>query len=99
MGDIAVGAIKAFEYGIIDVPFAPSKQTLGEVLPARDNEGCIRILEFGHLGMSEEVKNFHKEKLLERAKNENRALDFQMTVDDVYAVSQGHLIGRLNNEN
>lgn len=98
MGDIAVGVIKAFEYGIIDVPFAPSKQTLGEVLPARDNEGCIRILEFGHLGMSEEVKNFHKEKLLERANKENRALDFQMTVDDVYAVSQGHLIGRLNNE-
>ena len=58
MGDIAVGVIKAFEYGIIDVPFAPSKQTLGEVLPARDNEGCIRILEFGHLGMSEEVKKF-----------------------------------------
>jgi methylaspartate mutase epsilon subunit len=95
MGDVAVGVIKAFEYGIIDVPFAPSKQTHGEVLPARDNEGCIRILEFGHLGMSEEIKKFHKEKLLERANSEQRALDFQMTVDDVYAVGMGHLIGRL----
>lgn len=95
MGDVAVGVIKAFEYGIIDVPFAPSKQTHGEILPARDNEGCIRILEFGHLGMSEEIKKFHKEKLLERATQEQRALDFQMTVDDVYAVGMGHLIGRL----
>lgn len=95
MGDVAVGVIKAFEYGIIDVPFAPSKQTHGEVLPARDNEGCIRILEFGHLGMSEDIKKFHKEKLLERANSEQRALDFQMTVDDVYAVGMGHLIGRL----
>lgn len=99
LGDVAVGVIKAFEYGIIDVPFAPSKQTLGKILPARDNEGCIRILEFGNLGMSEEVKLFHKEKLSERAKKENRALDFQMTVDDVYAVGEGHLIGRIIHEN
>jgi methylaspartate mutase epsilon subunit len=99
LGDVAVGAIKAFEYGVIDIPFAPSKQTMGLVLPARDNEGCIRILEFGHLGMSEEVKNFHKEKLNERALKEDRALDFQMTVDDVYAVSEGSLIGRKADEN
>lgn len=99
LGDVAVGVIKAFEYGVIDVPFAPSKQTMGLVLPARDNEGCIRILEFGHLGMSEEIKNFHKDKLKERALKENRALDFQMTVDDVYAVSDGALIGRKANEN
>jgi methylaspartate mutase epsilon subunit len=99
LGDVAVGTIKAFEYGVIDIPFAPSKQTMGLVLPARDNEGCIRILEFGHLGMSEEIKNFHKEKLNERALKENRALDFQMTVDDVYAVSEGSLIGRKADEN
>lgn len=94
LGDVAVGVIKAFEYGVIDVPFAPSKQTMGLVLPARDNEGCIRILEFGHLGMSEEVKSFHKQKLAERALKEDRTLAFQMTVDDVYAVSEGSLIGR-----
>lgn len=98
-GDLAVGTIKAFEFGILDVPFAPSKQTLGKVLPARDNEGCIRVLEFGNLGFSQEVKDFHIQKLHERAQTENRALDFQMTIDDVYAVSQGHLIGRLIHEN
>ncbi|MCR3907069.1 MAG: methylaspartate mutase subunit E [Tenericutes bacterium] len=93
-GDVAVGAIKAFELGVIDVPFAPSKQNMNKVLPARDNEGCVRILEFGNLGMTKEIKEFHKSKLDERAKAEGRPITFQMTVDDIYAVSNGQLIGR-----
>jgi methylaspartate mutase epsilon subunit len=93
-GDLAIGTIKAFELGVIDVPFAPSKQNQNKVLPARDNEGCVRILEFGHLGMSDDIKAFHKSKLDERAKTEGRSITFQMTVDDVYAVSMGEMIGR-----
>lgn len=93
-GDLAQGTIKAFELGVIDVPFAPSKQNQNKVLPARDNEGCVRILEFGNLGMTQEIKEFHKAKLEERAKAEGRPITFQMTVDDIYAVSMGELIGR-----
>lgn len=93
-GDLAVGTIKAFELGVIDVPFAPSKQNQNKVLPARDNEGCVRILEFGNLAMSEDIKLFHKSKLDERAHAEGRPITFQMTVDDIYAVSMGELIGR-----
>ncbi|MCF7933063.1 MAG: methylaspartate mutase subunit E [Acholeplasmataceae bacterium] len=92
--DIAQGVIKAFEMGIIDVPFAPSKHTKNLILPARDNEGAIRILEFGNLGMNHEIKSFHTRKLEERAMAEGRDVSFQMTIDDVYAVSQGRLIGR-----
>ena len=33
-------------------------------------------------------------KLEERAKFENREVSFQMTVDDIYAVSNGVLVGR-----
>ena len=93
-GDLAVGAIKAFEMGVIDVPFAPSKQNARKILPARDNEGCVRILEFGNVAMNEEIKQFHREKLEERANAEGRPIGFQMTVDDIYAVSNGELIGR-----
>ncbi|MBN2300375.1 MAG: methylaspartate mutase subunit E [Acholeplasmataceae bacterium] len=92
--DLAVGTIKAFEMGVIDVPFAPSKQNANKVLPARDNEGCVRILEFGNLGLNQEIREFHKAKLKERSKAEGRPITFQMTVDDIYAVSQGKLIGR-----
>jgi methylaspartate mutase epsilon subunit len=93
-GDLAIGTIKAFELGVIDVPFAPSKQNQNKILPARDNDGCVRILEFGSLGMTQEIKDFHRAKLEERAKAEGRTITFQMTVDDIYAVSNGELIGR-----
>ena len=93
-GDLAVGVVKAFEQGLIDVPFAPSKFNAGLILPARDNDGCIRILEFGKLGFTEEIKEFHRNRISERAQSEGRKVSFQLTIDDIYAVSTGHLIGR-----
>jgi methylaspartate mutase epsilon subunit len=93
-GDLAIGTVKAFEQGVIDIPFAPSKYNAGKMLPARDNEGHIRILEFGNLGFNDEIKAFHKKKMEERAKYEGRPVSFQMTVDDVYAVGEGQLVGR-----
>ncbi|MGL5000806.1 MAG: methylaspartate mutase subunit E [Cetobacterium sp.] len=93
-GDLAVGTVKAFEQGVIDIPFAPSKYNAGKMLPARDNEGMIRYLNTGNLPFSEEIKTFHTAKLEERAEFENRDISFQMTVDDIFAVGKGKLIGR-----
>ena len=95
-GDLAIGVVKAFEQGILDVPFAPSMYNAGKVLPARDIDGCIRILEFGNIGFSDEIKEFHKKKIEERAKAENREVSFQLTIDDIYAVGIGKLIGNSN---
>ena len=92
-GDLAVGTVKAFEQGLLDVPFAPSKYNAGLILPARDKDGYIRILEFGKLGFSDEIKEFHRKKIAERAASENRPVSFQLTIDDIYAVSNGHLVG------
>jgi len=93
-GDLAVGTVEAFKQGLIDIPFAPSKYNAGLILPARDSKGCIRILEFGKLGFTDEIKEFHKKKIEERAKSEGCQVSFQLTIDDIYAVSTGHLIGR-----
>lgn len=93
-GDLAVGAVEAFKQGLIDVPFAPSNYNAGKILPARDNDGMIRILEFGNLGFTDDIKAFHRNKIEERAKLEKRKISFQLTVDDVYSVSHGKLIGR-----
>lgn len=93
-GDLAQGVVHAFELGVLDVPFAPSRQNQNKVMPARDNDGCIRILEFGSLGLSEEIRNVHRQKLVERGRVEGRDVTFQMTIDDIYAVSNGMLIGR-----
>ena len=97
-GDLAQGTVKAFELGLIDIPFAPSKYNAGLILPARDNDGNIRILEFGNLAFTDEIKAFHRQKISERAAAEGREISFQLTVDDIYAVSNGNLVGRPNVE-
>lgn len=95
-GDLAQGVVAAFEQGILDIPFAPSKFNAGKILPARDNEGSVRILEFGNVPMTDEIKAIHRAKLEERAATEGRPVSFEMCVDDIYAVSSGELIGRPN---
>ncbi len=96
-GDLAQGVVKAFEQGLLDIPFAPSRYNMGKIMPARDDEGYIRILEFGNLAFNDDIKTFHKEKISKRAKSENRPVSFQLTVDDVYSVSKGKLVGRPGN--
>jgi methylaspartate mutase epsilon subunit len=93
-GDLAQGTVRAFQTGVLDVPFAPSIFNAGKVLPARDNNGAIRFLEFGNLPINEEIKEFHRKLLEDRAKYEGREVSFQMVVDDIFAVSKGMLIGR-----
>ena len=93
-GDYAVGTVAAFEAGVIDVPFAPSKFNAGKVMPARDNLGAVRILDLGHMPLSQDLIDFHRSTLEERAKFENRPVSFQRVIDDVYAIGKGNLVGR-----
>ena len=93
-GDFALGTVAAFEAGVIDIPFAPSKYNAGKAMPARDNQGAIRLLDIGNLPFTKDIIDFHRNKLEERARYENRPVSFQMVIDDVYAIGQGHLVGR-----
>lgn len=93
-GDIALGAVRAVQAGVLDIPFSPSRFNAGKMLPARDNNGAIRILEMGNLPFTKELKDFHREKIEERASAEKRKASFQMVIDDVYAISKGRLVGR-----
>lgn len=93
-GDLAVGTVKAFEQGVLDIPFAPSNFNAGKMLPARDNQGRIRYLEVGNLPFDKEIVDFNLAALQERADFEGREVGFQMSVDDIFAVGKGKLIGR-----
>ena len=93
-GDLAVGTIEAVKQGVIDIPFAPANINMGKMLPARDNQGRIRYLECGNLPFTDEIKAFNKAELQKRADFEGREVSFQMTVDDIFAVGRGTLIGR-----
>lgn len=93
-GDIAVGVCRGVEAGILDVPFAPCRFNAGKLLPCRDNNGAVRILDIGNLPFSNELKDFHKSKIEERAAFEKRKVSFQMVIDDVYSIGKGRLVGR-----
>ena len=93
-GDIAVGVCRGVEAGVLDVPFAPCRFNAGKMLPCRDNDGAVRILDMGNLPFSKELKDFHKAKIEERATFEKRKVSFQMVIDDVYAIGKGRLVGR-----
>jgi methylaspartate mutase epsilon subunit len=87
-GDIAVGAVRGFEAGIIDVPWAPNRHVKGKVIPVRDAQGAIRYLEFGDLPLNKEVKAYHKEKLKQREKKENCKVDYETAVFDITEICQ-----------
>jgi methylaspartate mutase epsilon subunit len=59
-GDIAAGCAAAFQAGVIDVPFAPSIFNAGKVLPARDNEGFVRIFNKGNLALPADIVDYHR---------------------------------------
>lgn len=93
-GDIAVGVCRGVESGVLDVPFAPCRANAGLMLPCRDNEGAIRILNMGNLPFTKDLKDFHAAKIEIRAAAEKRKPSFQMVIDDVYAIGKGRLVGR-----
>ncbi len=93
-GNLAKGVILAVGAGVLDIPFAPSRYNAGKMLPARDNEGAIRLFHAGNIPLTAELKEFHEEKMRGRARYENREASFQMVIDDVYAISKGRLVGR-----
>lgn len=93
-GDAAIGAVRAFQAGVIDVPFAPSRYNSGKILPARDSTGAVRILDFGNIPFNETIKEFHRERIAQRGRDEGRDPSFQMVIDDIYAIGKGMLVGR-----
>lgn len=93
-GDIAVGTVRAFQAGVIDIPFAPSRMNAGKIMPARDHYGAVRMLDCGNLPFTKEIKEFHRQKIAERAGFEGREVSFQMSIDDIYAISKSRLVGR-----
>lgn len=97
-GDIARGTVNVFESGALDVPFAPSNAAESAVLPARDDDGRVRIFEFGDLALDDEIREIHTAKLEQRAATERRDCSFRMVADDVDAISDGKLIGRPRTE-
>ena len=87
-GDVALGAVRAFEAGILDIPWSPNKWVKSKVMPARDIDGCLRILDPGNMPFPKEVLEFHEEKLRLRAEKEKQPYDLNLAVSSVYEMSE-----------
>ena len=66
-GDAAVGTVRAFAAGVLDVPWSPNRHVKSRVMPARDADGYLRILEPGALPLPRDILDVHEAGLRARA--------------------------------
>ncbi|MFO1328061.1 MAG: methylaspartate mutase subunit E [Rubrivivax sp.] len=87
-GDVAQGTVRAFQAGVLDVPWSPNRQVASRVMPARDADGCLRILDAAALPLPREVMEVHEEGLRRKALNDGIAYDHELAVQSVYEHSE-----------
>ena len=87
-GDVAVGTVRAFEAGILDIPWSPNRYVQSRVLPARDVDGCLRILDPGLMPFPREVLEVHEERLRRRAERDGIGYGPDLAVTSVYEMAE-----------
>jgi methylaspartate mutase epsilon subunit len=87
-GDAALGAVRAAQAGVLDIPWSPSRWLKSAVMPARDADGYLRILEPGAVPIPREVLEVHEERLRRRAERERVAYGPELAVASVYEISE-----------
>ncbi len=92
-GDVVVGSVRAVETGILDSSFSPNRHVKDLALGIKDRRGAVRYAQFGNLPIPGEVKEFHREKVADRARHEGRPMDYNVMLRDLWAFSKGELIG------
>jgi methylaspartate mutase epsilon subunit len=87
-GDVAVGTVRAFEAGVLDVPWSPSRYCRSRILPARDVDGCLRIVDPGLMPFPKDVLEVHEEKLRRRAARDGVPFGPELAVSSVYEMAE-----------
>ena len=87
-GDAAIGSVRAFEAGVLDVPWSPNRHCKSAVLPARDVDGMLRILDPGMMPFPRDILDLHEERLRKRAEREGIAYGPDLAVQSVYEMSE-----------
>ncbi len=87
-GDAALGAVRAFEAGVLDIPWSPNRHVKSRVLPARDADGYLRIFDRGDMPFDRDVLDYHQERLRKKAEEEGVPYDHDLAVSSVYEISE-----------
>jgi methylaspartate mutase epsilon subunit len=87
-GDVALGTARAFEAGVLDIPWSPNRGVQSRILPARDSEGCLRILDPGSMPFPKDVLEVHEARLRRRAERDRLPFGPELAVASVYEISE-----------
>jgi methylaspartate mutase epsilon subunit len=87
-GDVAIGVVRAFESGVMDIPWSPNNQVKSRVMPARDIDGYLRMYDAGAMPIPADVMEFHEEQLRKRAEKEGVEYGHDLAVSSVYEISE-----------
>ena len=93
-GDPLVGAVKAYEYGIMDNPVANNPRVKAKVMGVKDAHGAVRYLSCGNLPFTDDMMEFHREKIAEREKLLGRKANYDTIVSDMRALITGEWLHR-----
>jgi methylaspartate mutase epsilon subunit len=85
-GDVAVGAVRGFAAGTIDIPWAPNIHTAGDVIPIRDGKGAIRYLRTGNLPFNKEILEYNESKIREREEKFGAPVDYELACFDILEI-------------
>jgi methylaspartate mutase epsilon subunit len=87
-GDAAVGTVRGFEAGVLDVPWSPSRYCKSRIMPARDIDGYLRIVDPGLMPYPKDVMEIHAEKLRLRAERDGLPYGHELAVASVYEMAE-----------
>ncbi len=87
-GDAALGTINAAAAGVLDIPWSPNKHVKSRIMPARDADGYLRIVDPGNMPFSREVMEIHAGGLRRRAEREGVPFGHDLAVSSVYEISE-----------
>jgi methylaspartate mutase epsilon subunit len=91
-GSIARGILRAFEEGILDIPFSPSSYNKNRLITARDIEGAIRFVNPDLLPLPGDIIDFHKEKIHQRMTHERVFKIHEILGKDLTRISKNDYI-------
>jgi methylaspartate mutase epsilon subunit len=87
-GDVAAGTVRAFAAGVIDIPWSPNRFVKSRVLPARDADGYLRILDPGLMPIAKDVLEIHADGLRRRAARERIPVDDTLAISSVFEMME-----------
>lgn len=79
-GDLALGACHGIEAGVLDTMFSPYRKLRGKVKVVRDARGALRYLDHGDIPLPQEVIDYHRSRISQRATKEGTMADLSWIV-------------------